>query len=646
MISRSSIVLRTASTLIAAIGVSACGSSATTATATSPSSISRCAVTVNGDGQVPAAGATKSFSVSAARECAWAASVEATWLAIKTGASGQGDGTVEVAASANPDPLVRRGAVVLNEQRVEVMQAAAECTFSLSDPSSTFNQTGGSGAFDVRTSSALCTWTVSADAPWIAVRSGASGKGNAAVEFDIAASTGTAARTGTITAAGLRFTVTQQPSTTQPPTGPPPPTCAYVAAPLAHTVATAGGVIAVAVTTGAQCPWTASSSDSWIAVAGPSSFSGPGTATFNVAAGSGPGRSGTAVVAGQVVTISQGSACAFAVSPESVTVPGAGGAGRVDVSTASGCAWTVASGVPWITFTGAGSRTGSGEVQYQVAAASGSRSGTMAIAGRTFTVNQGAACSYTLSAAGQTIPVGGGSGTVVLTTGAECPWSASSTVPWLTITSPASGMGTATVGFTAAAQSGTARTGTLTIGGQTFTVMQAGACTFAIAPEVFNADGAGAATSIAVTAAAGCAWSSSSQAPWLTLRAQGPENGNGAVQVTVAENKGAARSGTAAIAGRTLTVNQAAAPCSYKLDPKDKTASARSEFLKIDVETADACPWTATNNVPWIRIVYASPGGGDGVVWIQWFENNGEERVGTVTIGTATFTMTQKRSRD
>ena len=174
------------------------------------------------------------------------------------------------------------------------------------------------------------------------------------------------------------------------------------------------------------------------------------------------------------------------------------------------------------------------------------------------------------------MPEGGGSGTVVLTTGAACPWSASSTVPWLTITSPASGAGTATVGFTAAAQSGTARTGTLAIGGQTFTVTQAGVCTFAIAPEVFAADGAGATTSIAVTAAPGCAWSSSSQAPWLTLRAQGPENGNGAVQVTVAENKGAARSGTATIAGRTLTVNQAAAPCSYKLDPKDKARLSRA----------------------------------------------------------------------
>ncbi len=562
MITRSSIVLRTALTLIAAIGVSGCGSSATTATATSPSSISRCAVTVNGDGQVPAAGATKSFTVSAARECAWAASVEATWLAIKAGASGQGDGTVEVAAAANPDPLVRRGSVVLNEQRVEVMQAAAECSFSLSAPSSAFSQTGGSGAFDVRTSSALCPWTASSDAPWIAVRSGASGKGNAAVEFDVSASTGTAARTGTITAAGLRFTVTQQPATTQPP----PITCSYVAAPLVHTVATAGGAITVAVTTGPQCPWTAASSNSWIAVAGPSSFSGPGTATFNVAASSGPARSGTAVVAGQAVAISQGAA----------------------------------------------------------------------------------ACSYTLSAPGQTMPEGGGSGTVVLTTGAACPWSASSTVPWLTITSPASGAGTATVGFSAAAQSGPARTGTLAIGGQTFTVMQGGVCTFAIAPEVFAADSAGAAPSIAVTAAPGCAWSSSSQAPWLTLRAQGPENGyrcrpgdgrreQGGRTLRHRDHRGPHADGQPGRGAMLLQARSQGEDASQiaQRDHEDRRRDGGRLPVVGDEQRA----------VDSHRLRVAG-GGGDGVVWIQYLENNGAERVGTVTIGNLTFTLTQRRNDD
>ena len=141
-----------------------CGSSATTSTATSPTSINRCAVTVNGNGQVPAQGGAGSLAVTAARECVWSASAEGQWLTIKTGATGQGDGAIEFNAAANPDPVVRRGAIVLNEQRVEVSQAAGECAYSLSEASGSFPQAGGAGQFEVRASSGLCSWTAQSDA--------------------------------------------------------------------------------------------------------------------------------------------------------------------------------------------------------------------------------------------------------------------------------------------------------------------------------------------------------------------------------------------------------------------------------------------------------------------------------------------------
>jgi hypothetical protein len=609
-----------------------CGSSASTVTATAPSSISRCSVTVNAEGQVPAQGGTSRLTVSAARECAWNASVESQWLSIKSGATGQGDGAVEVSAVANPDPQVRRGTAVVNEQRVDVMQAAGDCTYSLSEPSSSFGQPGGSGHFDVRASSQLCAWTATSDSPWIVVRSGASAKGTAAVQFDVAATTG-APRTGTITAAGLKFSVTQSAA------------CAYTAAPLAHSVPTAGGVVTVGVTTAANCPWTVSSSDPWIGVSGPSSFTGPGTATFNVAAVAGAARTGTVVVAGQSVAISQGGGCAFAISPESASIPSAGGSGRVTVATGDGCAWTAASTVPWIQITDGASRTGNGEVAYQVAPTTGTRSGTMTIAGRTFTVNQSVtACAFSLSSNAATVPASGGIGTVVVNTSPECGWTASSSAPWLTITSGTSGTGTGTVAFFATALSSGSRTATLTIGGQTFTVAQAVSCTFAIAPEVINADAAGGSTQVAVTAPAGCAWTTSKDVGWLSLQSQGPETGNGVVVVTVSENKGAARAGTATIAGRTLTVNQAAAPCTYRISPTEKKVSASSNITKIDVRTAATCEWSATSNVEWIVVGAGATGRGDGETWISFAENTtGQQRIGTVTIAGQTFTLTQQR---
>ena len=532
--------------LAAAVAAGGCGSSASTSTATSPSSISRCAVTVNGDGQVPAGGATRSFNVSAARECAWAASVEGTWLSIKAGAAGQGDGTVEVAAASNPDPQVRRGTIVLNEQRVEMTQAAAECTYTLSEPSGTFAQAGGSGVFDVRAASQLCSWAVSSDSPWIVVRSGQTGRGTAAVSFDVTAGTGTS-RTGAITAAGLRFLVSQEPAIP----------CSFTVSPRAANVAGAGGAVTVTVTTAPTCSWTAASAESWITANPPAAQSGPGTATFSVAA-AGAARTGRVVVAGQEVTISQGGACAFTVSPESATAPAAGGEGRVTVSTSDGCAWTVTSEASWITFQGNASRSGSGEVRYQVAPTTGSRSGTMTIAGRVFTVSQSAGCSFT------------------------------------------------------------------------------------IGPETASVAAGGGELAVAVVAVPGCTWTTASQASWITVGPPGPVDGPGVAQVTVAENKGAARAGTATIAGRTLTVNQAAVPCSYRVSPTEIKVKEEGRFREIEVKAAPGCAWTASSHAPWIQVVRGGSGDGDGEVRISIDENRGDERQGTLTVAGQTVTVIQE----
>jgi Putative binding domain, N-terminal/Viral BACON domain len=394
MVIRSSRVALLAATLLALGGAAGCGSSATTSTATAPTSINRCSVTVNGDGQVPAQGGSRSFSVSAARECAWSASAEAQWLTIKAGASGQGDGTVEVTAAANPDPQVRRGNVVLNEQRVELIQAAADCSYALSGPSSSFGQSGGSGTFDVRASSSLCAWTVSSDSPWITIRSGTSGTGTAAVQFEVAATSG-APRTGIITAAGLRFSVMQAAA------------CTYAVAPRAHNVPTAGAVITIGVTTAADCPWTGTSSDPWIGVVGPASFVGSGTIAFNVTAVSGAARSGSVVVAGQSVSVSQAAApspspsppppappppppaCSYQVSPMEMRVQEEGRFRKIKVEAGAGCAWSASSKVPWIRVVRGASGSGDGEVEIWIDDNNGDeRTGTLTVAGQTVTVTQ------------------------------------------------------------------------------------------------------------------------------------------------------------------------------------------------------------------------------------------------------------------
>lgn len=82
-------------------------------------------------------------------------------------------------------------------------------------------------------------------------------------------------------------------------------------------------------------------------------------------------------------------ACTFSISPSGDTFPSGGGSGGVDITTQSGCGWTAKSNVSWITLS-PGSGTGNGSIQYVVGVNSShaKRTGTMTIAGKTFTVTE------------------------------------------------------------------------------------------------------------------------------------------------------------------------------------------------------------------------------------------------------------------
>jgi hypothetical protein len=84
-------------------------------------------------------------------------------------------------------------------------------------------------------------------------------------------------------------------------------------------------------------------------------------------------------------------------------------------------------------------------------------------------------CTYSLSFGGQAFPVAGGTGSVNVTTAAGCPWTASSTLSWVTLISGASGVGNGTVTYQVAANTGGAQTGSLAVAGLAFTVEQASA---------------------------------------------------------------------------------------------------------------------------------------------------------------------------
>jgi hypothetical protein len=114
-------------------------------------------------------------------------------------------------------------------------------------------------------------------------------------------------------------------------------------------------------------------------------------------------------------------------------------------------------------------------------AGSGSASPCVSVASGTLPVpsgttgSQGQDCTFSLSGSAQSFTVAGGTGNVTVTTSSGCTWNATSSESWLTVVSGASGTGAGVVVFQVAPNTtGLMRAASLSIGGQTFTVNQAG----------------------------------------------------------------------------------------------------------------------------------------------------------------------------
>ena len=163
------------------------------------------------------------------------------------------------------------------------------------------------------------------------------------------------------------------------------------------------------------------------------------------------------------------------LSPTSQFVPIGGGFNSMSVNSGANCSWTSMSNESWITIIYS-SNCCNGIVQYDVAANPGEpRSGTMTIAGKTFTVNQAGTCIYSLDRTSQSFAGNGGTGTINVTAPANpaCNWIATTSSSFITITDVSGSPGNGTVQYSVSANPGsTIRNGNIFITGHTFTVYQ------------------------------------------------------------------------------------------------------------------------------------------------------------------------------
>jgi hypothetical protein len=269
---------------------------------------------------------------------------------------------------------------------------------------------------------------------------------------------------------------------------------------------------------------------------------------------------------------SGGGGCTFALNLTNQQFAAAGGNSTVSVIASNGCSWTATNNDSFITITSGSSGSGNGTVHYSVAANSSTNpvTGTMTIAGNTFTVTQAGAtgpgqCTFTLNATSISLTAKGGKKSVsVKAVGTDCAWTAVSNDPFITIIDGTNGTGNGKVAFTVPGNTNvTALIGTMTIAGQTFTVNQAaGGCTFKLSPKTGKLKAAGGAKTVKVSPNfSDCAWTAVSNNGFITITS-GSTNflGRGTVGYNVATNATSTiLTGSMTIAGETYTVIQAGA---------------------------------------------------------------------------------------
>jgi hypothetical protein len=127
----------------------------------------------------------------------------------------------------------------------------------------------------------------------------------------------------------------------------------------------------------------------------------------------------------------------------------------------------------------------------------------------TYALNTPAAgCTFGLGSSSASFSTSGGSSTVSVSTGASCIWKASSNAPWITVTAGAVAFASNMLAYTVSPNAtNVARVGTMTIAGQTFTVMESGAAPGLTVTKThsgnFTAGQAGATYSIMVSSVSG-----------------------------------------------------------------------------------------------------------------------------------------------
>jgi len=187
--------------------------------------------------------------------------------------------------------------------------------------------------------------------------------------------------------------------------------------------------------------------------------------------------------------------------------------------------------------------------------------GIIVTAGAPFTVNSpGQPCTFILTPSSASFGAAGGSAGISVTASrSDCTWTATSSASFITFSNN-NLTGSGTLNYNVSANTaGTSRTGTISIGAQSFAVAQGGVtCIYSLPITSQSFPAAGGPGTAAVQAPPGCVWTATSASPFITISAPAGGSGDGSVAFTVTANPSlAGRSDTFTLANQPFAVSQA-----------------------------------------------------------------------------------------
>jgi len=308
------------------------------------------------------------------------------------------------------------------------------------------------------------------------------------VTYSIGANASTTARIAGVTVAGQTHSITQQ--------GRPATVCSYDISPTSAQFNKDGGSGTFAVTSPAECTWSAASDAAWLAVTGGAQGAGTSTVSYTVPRSTQiPDRIGIITVADRRFTVKQAGdvgGCQYSVGPVLFNTCMASGTLTAALTTQDSCPWTANPNVPWLHVPSGTSGSGSATISISYTDNyDAPREGIVMVRWPTPTAGQNlrvaqAGCRYAVSQSAFSFSAAAGTGTFTViqqsdptecggATQDRCIWTAQSRVDWITVTSSMPRSGDNPVAFSVAANDNTApRTGTIAVRDKVVTITQAG----------------------------------------------------------------------------------------------------------------------------------------------------------------------------